>query len=64
MRSGSVNFKLMEPKNIRFCAIGFFNLADTLESSSILIYFKQMTKAFWEQVKLSKLKSSFEESLL
>jgi hypothetical protein len=31
---------------IRFCPIGFFNGADTLESSSILIYSKLLTGLF------------------
>jgi len=31
-------FKALKPSLIFFCAIGFYNEADTLESSSMLIY--------------------------
>jgi hypothetical protein len=51
----------MVPKS-RLVQFGFFNEANTLESSSILIYFKQQMKASRKQMKLSKVKSSFEES--
>jgi hypothetical protein len=43
-----------------------FNLSnrvtDTFEFSSILIYFALLSQAFWYQIKLGKLKDSFEES--
>jgi hypothetical protein len=45
-----------------FPAIGVFNEADTLESSSILIYFAFLTQAFLFLIKLGQLKDRFEES--